>query len=137
MRGEWVLMGVWPVNSDGDRLLRASQAALNHQSEECLNLVDAIEETHIRAANELIKSTKTLEYLKESITDECSQLTRLLGAAQVLSRSSSSCECEWLTYDIQILDEMTPRTRDRIIRGGERLSCMLMTALLEDMVRCR
>lgn len=38
-------------------------------------------------------------------------------------------------FDLQILDEMTPRTRDRIIRGGERLSCMLMAALLEDRVR--
>lgn len=127
-----------PVDNNGEyRLLRAAQAALNHQSEECLNLVNAIEGIHIRAANELITSTEILEYLTENITDECSQLARLLGAAQVLP-------LEWLIpqkrrvtdqCDLQILDEMTPRTRDRIISGGERLSCMLMTALLEDRVR--
>lgn len=74
------------------RLLRAAQAAINHQSEECLNLVDAIEETHIRAANELITSTETLECLTENITDECSQLARLLGAAQVSFLDISSRE---------------------------------------------
>lgn len=74
------------VDNNGEyRLLRAAQAALNHQSEECLNLVNAIEGIHIRAANELITSTEILEYLTENITDECSQLARLLGAAQVLS----------------------------------------------------
>lgn len=83
--GEWGLMGVWLIYNCVYRLLRAAQAALNHKSEEYLDLVDAIEENHTRAANELIGSTETLAYLTESITDECSQLTRLLGAAQVLA----------------------------------------------------
>lgn len=78
-------MQIQHLISVGYRLLRAAQAAISHQSEEYLDLVETIEETHIRAASELISSIETLERLTESIRDECDLLTRLLGAAQVSS----------------------------------------------------
>lgn len=77
--------------------------------------MDAIREDHIRAAKKVIGSVDVLETLTQAIEVECGRLASFLGAAQ-------------------IIDEISPKTKDAIIGTGEKLSCMFMAALLNDRV---
>lgn len=38
------------------------------------------------------------------------------------------------THDGQVIDEISPRSRDTIIGLGEKLACKMMTAILRDRV---
>ncbi|RPB16208.1 aspartokinase [Morchella conica CCBAS932] len=95
------------------QLKSAVEASLTHQSEEYLALFETIEEDHIRMASELINSAERLEHLKEEIIDECNLVTRLIGASQILG-------------------QMNPRAKDIILGVRDRLSCILMTSILQD-----
>ncbi|KAI5838777.1 Aspartate/glutamate/uridylate kinase [Morchella snyderi] len=96
-----------------NRLLRAAEEALKPGSRLYLDIVEAIRESHVDAGAELIKSKEILDQLKNDIETECGKLLNFLSAAQ-------------------IIDEISPKTKDIIIGAGEKLACLLMTALLRD-----
>lgn len=78
-----------------------------------LDIVDSIRDSHMLAGAALIRSPERLEELKAGIESECGHLTSFLSAAQ-------------------IIDEISPKTKDSIIGAGEKLACLFMTALLQD-----
>lgn len=95
------------------RLLRAAEEALKPNSKMYLDIVDSIRDSHMLAGAALIRSPERLEELKVGIESECGHLTSFLSAAQ-------------------IIDEISPKTKDSIIGAGEKLACLFMTALLQD-----
>lgn len=68
---------------------------------------------HVQAAKKYVKSGEILKRLIIAINDECQQVVRLLEAALTLS-------------------EITPRSVDKVISAGEKLSCLFMAAVIED-----
>ena len=94
-------------------LILAAEEALKPSSRLYVSIVDAIREDHIHASKEVISDMAVRESLKAEIEEECARLANFLGAAQ-------------------IIDEISPRTKDAIIGAGEKLSCMFMAALLKD-----
>lgn len=79
--------------------------------------VEQIRNDHLTAAKAVIRDTEILEALEEEIDYDCDQLRSFLMAAQ-------------------ILEEISPRSKDTIIGVGERLSCRIVTAVLRDRVSC-
>ncbi|KAG8216369.1 Aspartate/glutamate/uridylate kinase [Butyriboletus roseoflavus] len=75
--------------------------------------VDLIRSDHLAAAKASIESTQILHEIEAEIHRDCDWLRAFLFAAQVI-------------------DEVSPRSRDSIIGFGERLACKLMTAILRD-----
>lgn len=75
--------------------------------------VDLIRAEHIKAARQTIQDPALLAELEDEIERDCEWLTSYLLAAQVI-------------------DEISPRSKDNIIGFGERLACKLVTAVLRD-----
>jgi aspartate kinase len=78
--------------------------------------VDLIRSEHLTAARSLINDEMVLAQLEAEVEADCEGLKTLLFAAQVL-------------------DEISPRTKDSIIGMGERMACKLIAAVLRDRVR--
>jgi aspartate kinase len=84
------------------------------QSEPAFNVtVDLIRSEHMNAAKASVKNPEILQELEAEIDQDCDWLRSFLFAAQVIN-------------------EISPRSRDNIIGFGERLGCKLMTAVLRD-----
>lgn len=96
-----------------NRLLRAAAEALVPGSSLYLTVVNEIRDDHVCAAKRLISNTHVLEGLIKGVEQECMRLSSFLGAAQ-------------------IIDEISPRTKDVIVGTGEKLSCLFMMALCKD-----
>ncbi|EXJ86477.1 aspartate kinase [Capronia epimyces CBS 606.96] len=94
-----------------NRLLRAATEAENHR--EFQQEIEAVRVDHIETADSYIQSQKICSRLKAEIENECSLVVRILEAAQTLGETS-------------------PRSRDKVMSAGEKLSCRFMAALLED-----
>lgn len=92
-------------------MLRAATEAENHR--EFKPLLEAVRLDHIETADFYIQTPKISDRLKSEIEDECSLVVRILEAAQTLGETS-------------------PRSRDKVMSAGEKLSCRFMAALLED-----
>ncbi|KAF7796163.1 hypothetical protein EIP86_007337 [Pleurotus ostreatoroseus] len=75
--------------------------------------VDIIRSEHMNAARSTIRNTEILKELESEIEYDCDQLRSFLFAAQVI-------------------DEISPRSRDSIVGFGERLGCKLVAAVLRD-----
>lgn len=75
--------------------------------------VDLIRSEHMDAAKTSIQNPEILQELEAEIDRDCDWLRSFLFAAQVIN-------------------EISPRSRDSIIGFGERLGCKLMTAILRD-----
>ncbi|KAG9025248.1 Aspartokinase [Tulasnella sp. UAMH 9824] len=75
--------------------------------------VDLIRSEHFKAAKDLIRDQELLKELEAEIDRDCEGLRGYLFAAQVL-------------------DEISPRSKDTIIGIGERLACKLVAAVLRD-----
>ena len=101
-----------------NRLMRAATEAMKPDSSDYIGIIDAMRDDHIQASKNDIRDEKILAELCKDIESECTKVSRLLSAAQ-------------------ILDEISPRTLDNIIGTGEKLSCLYMTALLQDRVYSR
>jgi len=80
-----------------------------------VDIVDAIRDDHTAAATANIESPEIIDELVKAINYECAKLAAFLSAAQ-------------------IIEEISPKSKDVIMGTGERLSCMFMTALLQDIV---
>ncbi|EWC46833.1 putative aspartokinase [Drechslerella stenobrocha 248] len=96
-----------------NRLLGAATQAMVANSTKYIDIIDQIREDHIREAQRLIRSPEILTDLVCHIQAECAKLSSFLSAAQ-------------------IINEISPKSKDVIIGAGEKLSCHLMCALLRD-----
>ncbi|KAF3083493.1 Aspartokinase [Orbilia oligospora] len=96
-----------------NRLLNAAAQAMVADSTTYLDVVDQIREDHVREAKKLIKNPDLADELCGHIEAECGKLASFLGAAQ-------------------IINEISPKSKDIIIGAGEKLSCRLMATLLKD-----
>ncbi|KAJ3478070.1 hypothetical protein NLI96_g10020 [Meripilus lineatus] len=75
--------------------------------------VDVIRAEHLTSARTFVHNPILLQELESEIEHDCEGLRSFLFAAQVI-------------------DEISPRSKDSIIGFGERLSCKIMTAILRD-----
>jgi len=96
-----------------NRLLRAATEAESHRSQDYTKLIDDVRLEHMDTADRLIHSPDIRSRLRQEIEEECSLVVRILEAAQTLGETS-------------------PRSRDKVMSTGEKLSCRFMTALLQD-----
>ncbi|KKZ60623.1 aspartate kinase [[Emmonsia] crescens] len=97
-----------------NRLLRAArEAAENTKSTHYAALVDAVCHEHVQVARDLIQNPELKDRLIKAIEGECTHILKILEAAQTLG-------------------EITVKCVDKVISTGEKLSCRIMAALLED-----
>ncbi|KZO91992.1 aspartate kinase [Calocera viscosa TUFC12733] len=75
--------------------------------------IDLLYQEHIAAARSVIRGEPLLAELEEEIGRDCEGLKMFLQAAQVI-------------------DEISPRSKDSIVGVGERLACKLIAAALQD-----
>lgn len=95
------------------RLLRAAREAEHSRSRQYEKIVDAICDEHSQAAFIYIKSLELQAGLVEEAEKECLWLKDFLAAAQKIG-------------------EISPKSLDRIISTGEKLSCQFIAAILQD-----
>ena len=95
------------------RLLLAADLASDDKEAEFKHTLKLIKDDHISNAEENIKDQALREDLIEDTINEINNVERLLDACCVIG-------------------EITPRSLDNIMSCGEKLSCLFMTALLND-----
>ena len=96
-----------------NRLLRAARDAENPRSRQYQTLVDAVRQEHVQVAQEQLKSVDLKDQVVADINGECERVLKVLEAAQTLGEISARCV-------------------DKVISTGEKLSCRLMAAILQD-----
>ena len=96
-----------------NRLLAAIKEAQIRYSTKYVEIVNEILEDHISAADQYVSNEELRNELKIMFREECEYVSRVLGAAQ-------------------ILEEVSPKTKDMVVGVGEKLSCLFMTAVLKD-----
>ncbi|KAG5290482.1 aspartokinase [Histoplasma capsulatum G186AR] len=97
-----------------NRLLRAArEAGGTMKSTYYVALVDAVRHEHVQVAQDLLRNPELKEQLINAIENECTHTLKILEAAQTLG-------------------EITAKCVDKVISTGEKLSCRIMAALLED-----
>jgi aspartate kinase len=84
-------------------------------SKEYLDIVAALLEDHLSVAAEMIHNDEIRKELEDDIRTDCEKLKSFLEAAQ-------------------IINEISPRSKDIIIGVGEKLSCRIVAAVLQDRV---
>ena len=97
------------------RLLEAVEEVLKPQSQRYLDIVDALENMHINAVRGVVSINKE-EVLAGALRDvyaECQRLRSFMSAAE-------------------IIDEISPKSRDIIVSTGEKLSARIFTAALQS-----
>ncbi|KAI8887076.1 aspartate kinase [Backusella circina FSU 941] len=97
-----------------NRLLQAAEEALKEGSNRYLEIVDDIREDHLEAARSAITSDKDiLADVELQIQEECLRLCSFLEAAE-------------------IINEISPRSKDIIVGMGEKLACIIVCAVLKE-----
>lgn len=96
-----------------NRLLRCARAAEKAGSRSYDDIVEAIRLDHIQAAKDTVTSAEILDKYTQDVNAEMDSLTKILESAQHL-------------------EEVTSRAEDKIVSKGEKLSCLYMTAVMED-----
>ncbi|KAI9217626.1 Aspartate/glutamate/uridylate kinase [Blastocladiella britannica] len=96
-------------------LIRAAELALHSADDRAfLDVIDTIEATHLGALHSAIPTGGAIvNRVKGEVEAECRKLAQFLKA-------------------IRIIDEISPKSRDAIIGTGEKLSCIIMTAVLQS-----
>ncbi|PVV00574.1 hypothetical protein BB560_005041 [Smittium megazygosporum] len=95
-------------------LMKVTDPEYLEQKEDVVTeIITEIMDAHIDAGKEFIKSNQVRDAYNQSITEVCQTLKRLVSASRVLG-------------------EVPPRTKDSIIGSGEYLSCLFVSAVLED-----
>lgn len=95
------------------RLLLASELAIDDKEDEFKAILKLIKDDHILNAENLINDTNLRQKLIDDTVKEVNDIERLLDAC-----------C--------IIGEISPKSLDTIMSTGEKLSCLFMTALLND-----
>ncbi|KAI9258546.1 Aspartate/glutamate/uridylate kinase [Sporodiniella umbellata] len=96
-----------------NRLIRAANDALKPGSQEYLTLIQDLLEDHLAAAAAMVHDQTIRLALEQDIQADCDRLKSFLEAAQ-------------------IINEISPRSKDIIIGAGEKLACRIVTAVLQD-----
>ncbi|CAG8736171.1 2108_t:CDS:2, partial [Dentiscutata erythropus] len=96
-----------------NKLLKAAEEALIPGSKEYYRIVDEIGQEHINASRKLISDPEILNELEKQLLQDCAKLKCFLEAAQ-------------------IIEEVSPRSKDIIISVGEKLTCSIVTSVLRD-----
>ncbi|KAF9167290.1 Aspartokinase [Actinomortierella ambigua] len=96
-----------------NRLLNAAASALEPGSVEFVKIVQEIRDDHLEAARTHIGDSEILKRVETEIQQDCDRLKAFLEAAQ-------------------IIEEISPRSKDIIMAVGEKLSCRIVAGLLED-----
>ncbi|KAI8984144.1 Aspartate/glutamate/uridylate kinase [Mycotypha africana] len=94
-------------------LLQAAKEALTEGSNRHLEIVEEIAQDHLHAARAAIKNQEILAHVECQLKEECLKLRSFLEAAE-------------------IIDEISSRSKDIIVGMGEKLSCIIATAVLQD-----
>ena len=107
-----------PTGSNGTNVLDESlrKFSLNNLSSEendFISTVNILRDEHFKAIRELIKNEDIKSQVENDICFDCDSLIEFLQAAQ-------------------IIDEISPRSKDAIIGLGERLACRITCAALAD-----
>ncbi|KAI8329874.1 Aspartate/glutamate/uridylate kinase [Chlamydoabsidia padenii] len=100
-------------NGTTNRLIRAANYALQPGCDGFWEELDEIRKEHTQVANDMIQDGTIRKNLVADIEHDCEKLTSFLKAAQ-------------------IINEISPRSRDIIIGAGEKLSCRIVAAVLQD-----
>ncbi|KAJ1670556.1 Aspartokinase [Coemansia sp. RSA 25] len=95
------------------RLVKAADAVLGDASVDHQQIVQDILDDHLEAAQENITDEHIKESLTVSLTDVCRRLKVFLEAAEVIN-------------------EVSPKSKDIIVGTGEKLACEYVAALLRD-----
>ncbi|KAJ2783096.1 Aspartokinase, partial [Coemansia javaensis] len=95
------------------RLVRAADAVLGDDSGCPKEIVQDILDDHLQAIDETIRDPEIRRALAESVTDGCRRLRVFLEAAEVIN-------------------EVSPKSKDIIIGTGEKLACEYVAAVLQD-----
>lgn len=95
------------------RLLRAAHDSQNTKSQQFRVLVENVRQDHVDSVQKHVHSPHIVQRLQREIGEECVQVVRLLEAAQTVG-------------------EISPRSVDKVMSLGEKLSCRFMAALLEE-----
>ena len=95
------------------RLLRAASDVQKSSSDQYKELVEQVRVDHVQAAESRIQSSELLKDVTVAIDEECKKTIRYLEAARTLG-------------------EISPRSIDKVMGTGEKLSCIYMAALLKD-----
>lgn len=98
-----------------NRLIRAANDALKPGSKEYLEIIQALLDDHLAAAQDMIRNDTIRHELEQDIKLDCDKLKSFLEAAQ-------------------IINEISPRSKDIIIGAGEKLACRIVAAVLKDRV---
>jgi aspartokinase len=96
-----------------NRLLRAARAAERPKTRGYDEIIHAIRLDHIQTGEQTIQSKEILAQYIENVNEELNKLVRILES-------------------VQHLEEITARAEDLVVGKGERLSCLYMSALLND-----
>ncbi|CAG8024879.1 unnamed protein product [Penicillium salamii] len=96
-----------------NRLLRAARDAENSQSRQYESLVEAVRLEHVQVLQDQVKSVELRDQVIADVTEECERVLKVLEAAQTLGEISARCV-------------------DKVMSAGEKLSCRVMAALLQD-----
>lgn len=107
-----------PTGSNGTNVLDESlrKFSLNNISSEendFISTVNILRDEHFKAIRDLIKNEDIKSQVENDICFDCDSLIEFLQAAQ-------------------IIDEISPRSKDAIIGLGERLACRITCAALAD-----
>ncbi|KAI9258255.1 Aspartate/glutamate/uridylate kinase [Sporodiniella umbellata] len=100
-------------NGTTSQLLQAAELALIEGSKGYLDLVQSIRFEHLQTARQCIKNPEVLTTLEIRLEKECLKLRSFLKAAEVIN-------------------EVSPRSRDILASMGELLSSFIVQAVLED-----
>ncbi|KAJ1909475.1 Aspartokinase [Tieghemiomyces parasiticus] len=92
---------------------RAAESVLETGLKDHIRIVDDILHDHMGAAEHHLQDPEVLSELKANLTKECQKLKVFLDAAEVI-------------------DEVSPRSKDVIIGTGEKLACHIVSASLRQ-----
>ncbi|KAF2023432.1 aspartate kinase [Setomelanomma holmii] len=98
--------------STTSRLLQAAEDVLITDSRKYIDIVEELHTEHVTAGQVAIDDKHILEQYIADVGWECYNLLRILESARILKA-------------------VTNQTKDMVISVGEKLSCLLMTALLQ------
>ncbi|ORX74804.1 aspartate kinase [Linderina pennispora] len=95
------------------RLVKAADAVLGDASVDHQQIVQDILDDHIEASRENITDPEIRDQLEKSLTEVCHRLKVFLEAAEVIN-------------------EVSPKSKDVIIGTGEKLACEYVASVLQD-----
>ncbi|KAJ3162367.1 Aspartokinase [Geranomyces michiganensis] len=95
------------------RLLEAAKEVLKPNSQRYLEIIDIIERGHLQTVEEAVAKGPAYDAVVHDVKAECARLRSFMSAAEVI-------------------DEISPRSRDVMISTGEKLSARIFAALLQS-----